>query len=182
MAAMADRTPRSSITPDTLPTIITPPSSNPSGEMVWDLGDLPGTVFITGMVTATVQNIAANQQGVALTNEMDMSYMDDGQGLYLQRFRRCGYPGTDLSDREIGIHQWKPQRAQPFFTKSLLYHSTTSTVPAYNVNITDVIPAGLNYIASSWQQYAGPLATSPMPDDSNLPELIAGWSEIPTTR
>ena len=67
------------------------------------------------------------------------------------------------------------------FYEISLYHSTTSTVPAYNVNITDVIPAGFNYIANSWQQYAGPLATSPMPDDTNIPQLIAGWSEIPTT-
>jgi len=67
------------------------------------------------------------------------------------------------------------------FYDVLLYHSATSTVSAYNVNITDVIPAGLTYIANSWQQYAGPQALSPIPNDSNLPELIAGWSEIPTT-
>ncbi len=167
-------------TPDTLPSIITSPSSNPSGEMVWDLGDLPGAVIITGVVTATVQNIAANQQGVRLTNELDMSYTDDGRD----------YTFNDSADVDIleptlviekSVSPVEAAAGTTLFYEITLYHSASSTVPAYNVNITDVIPAGLNYISGSWEQFAGPQALSPLPDDSNLPELIAGWSVIPTT-
>ena len=85
-------------TPDTLPTIITPPSSNPSGEMVWDLGDLPGAVIITGVVTATVQNIACQSTGRAPDQRIGHGVHRRRQRLYLQRFRRCGHPGTDPCD------------------------------------------------------------------------------------
>ncbi|OUC07147.1 hypothetical protein RY27_16660, partial [Litorilinea aerophila] len=75
-----------------------------------------------------------------------------------------------------------PGNAQPGDVAAyeiLLYHHTTSTVPAYNVALTDVIPAGLNYISNSWQQYAGPPAF--LVDDDNLPQLLARWTVIPTT-
>ena len=75
-----------------------------------------------------------------------------------------------------------PAAARPgdtVFYDIQIYHATTSTVPAYNVAITEVVPTGISYIANSWQQYAGPTATQR--NDLNLPQLTAGWSVIPVT-
>ncbi|MBU1746266.1 MAG: isopeptide-forming domain-containing fimbrial protein, partial [Chloroflexi bacterium] len=50
-----------------------------SGAVVWRLGDLAGAVQINGVITAVIQNIASNQDGVRRTNEIAMTYVDDGQ-------------------------------------------------------------------------------------------------------
>ncbi len=65
------------------------------------------------------------------------------------------------------------------FYQIQIYHSPTSTVPAHTVAVTDVLPAGLNYISDSWDQTLGVLATT-LNDDNN-PILTASWAEIPTT-
>lgn len=75
-----------------------------------------------------------------------------------------------------------PAHAQPgdtVFFDVRLYHAATSTVLAYNVAVTDVVPGGLNYLPGSWDQIAGPAADTF--DDNNSPLLTAGWSVVPTT-
>jgi uncharacterized repeat protein (TIGR01451 family)/fimbrial isopeptide formation D2 family protein len=50
-----------------------------SGNVVWALGDLSGAVQIDGVITAVIQNITSNYDGVRLTNILTLTYTDDGQ-------------------------------------------------------------------------------------------------------
>ncbi|MCS7251718.1 MAG: hypothetical protein NZ572_04685, partial [Thermoflexus sp.] len=63
--------------------ISTTPTISPtylgSGDVVWRLGNLSGSVQITGVLTAVIQNIAAVSEGLRLTNTLRLSYLDDGQ-------------------------------------------------------------------------------------------------------
>ncbi len=63
--------------------ISTTPTLSPtylaSGNVVWRLGDLSGSIQIAGVLTAVIQNIAAVSEGLRLTNTLRMTYLDDGQ-------------------------------------------------------------------------------------------------------
>ncbi len=64
-------------------TVITTPSSTPgylnSGDIVWRLGNMTGTVQVNGVITAVIQNAAVAYDGARLTNWLAMTYWDDGQ-------------------------------------------------------------------------------------------------------
>jgi len=63
--------------------ISTTPTISPtylgSGNVVWRLGNLTGAVQIDGVITAVIQNITSNYDGVRLTNTLRLAYTDDGQ-------------------------------------------------------------------------------------------------------
>jgi uncharacterized repeat protein (TIGR01451 family)/fimbrial isopeptide formation D2 family protein len=61
----------------TTPTIT--PDYLASGNVVWRLGNLTGAVQIDGVITAVIQNITSNYEGVRLTNTLRLAYTDDGQ-------------------------------------------------------------------------------------------------------
>ncbi|MBN1583127.1 MAG: DUF11 domain-containing protein, partial [Anaerolineae bacterium] len=59
------------------------PSNTPglydSGNIVWALGvSEPGVVQINGTITAVIQAIDSNQHGISRTNEISMTYVQDG--------------------------------------------------------------------------------------------------------
>ena len=63
-----------------------------------------------------------------------------------------------------------------------VYHAATSTVPAYNVVISDIVPAGLSYISGSWSRDNEPTdlaATGYYTEQS--PRLAAWFPVISTT-
>ncbi len=64
-------------------TSTTTPTSAPtpynSGNVVWQLGDLPGTIQINGIITAVIRDETTNYNGVRLVNNLRMTYTDDGQ-------------------------------------------------------------------------------------------------------
>ncbi len=158
----------------------TVPSVGQSGNLVWQLGNLSGTVQITGVVTAVIQNIASNQDGVVRTNQVELAYLQDGQD----------YVFTDTADVPIVepyltiVKTVSPTSARPgdtVFYNLSIYHpsSPAPIVPAYNVIVTDVVPAGLNYLPGSLEQTSGPVATTL--DATSAPTLSAGWDEIPAS-
>ncbi|MCS6825189.1 MAG: DUF1080 domain-containing protein, partial [Caldilinea sp.] len=56
------------------------PAALVSGAIVWNLGDVTGAAFITGVITAVVQNlITTTFQGAVFTNTAQLTYIDDGQ-------------------------------------------------------------------------------------------------------
>ncbi|MCK6625359.1 MAG: hypothetical protein L6R45_09300 [Anaerolineae bacterium] len=63
--------------------ISTTPTLNPgaltSGNVVWNLGNLPGSALINGVITAVIQSVATNTNGVSRTNNLQMTYLDEGQ-------------------------------------------------------------------------------------------------------
>ena len=62
--------------------VVIPPSSAPTppgtGNVVWNLGNVSGTIQINGVITAVILNIPSNYEGVRLTNLFRMTYTDDG--------------------------------------------------------------------------------------------------------
>ncbi len=56
-------------------------------------------------------------------------------------------------------------------------HDGTSTADAFEVNLTDTIPAGMTYVANSLQDVSGVSATL---DDSSAPTLSATWTSLAT--
>ncbi|HEY75553.1 MAG TPA: DUF11 domain-containing protein [Thermoflexia bacterium] len=62
-----------------------------SGDVVWALGDLPGTVQINGVLTAVVQDVPSNYDGLRLTNVLTMAYTDDTRD----------YVYTDTADVDV---------------------------------------------------------------------------------
>jgi uncharacterized repeat protein (TIGR01451 family)/fimbrial isopeptide formation D2 family protein len=71
------------------------PTSQPAlyagGPVVWQLGNMSGTASIGGVITAVIQDIGTNHNGVRLTNLISMTYTDDGQP----------YVYTDTADVDI---------------------------------------------------------------------------------
>jgi len=63
--------------------VSTTPSSAPAlyqtDDVVWELGDLPGTVQVSGILTAVIRNHATCFDGARLPNLLQMTYTDDGQ-------------------------------------------------------------------------------------------------------
>ncbi|MCQ3978040.1 MAG: hypothetical protein DPW09_31835, partial [Anaerolineae bacterium] len=55
------------------------PGSLASGNVVWNLGNLPGSALINGVITAVIQSVATNTNGVSRTNNLQMTYVDEGQ-------------------------------------------------------------------------------------------------------
>ncbi len=163
--------------PSVLPSVTTPPSGHPSGNIVWNLGNVPGTADITGTVRAVVQDIAFNQQGVVLTNNLDMTYVDDGN---LYAYHDSG-DVTLLEPTLVLEKEAWPTNTQPgatvFYTLTL-YHDPTSTIPAYNVRVTDTVPADLHYVPGSLQVIPAGIGTS---DDLNSPQLLASFNVISPT-
>ncbi|MBU0704066.1 MAG: DUF11 domain-containing protein, partial [Chloroflexi bacterium] len=48
-----------------------------SGDVIWQLGDLSGTVQINGVITAVIQDDPAAYDGARLVNDLRMTYTDD---------------------------------------------------------------------------------------------------------
>ena len=160
------------------------PTINPivaqSGDIIWDLGDLDGTIHLTATITAVVQNLAGNQQDVRLTNQAFLSFEDDGQP----------YAISDSADVDlleptlIVAKEADPISAKPgqtVFYEITLYHAPTSTIPAYNVTLSDLIPDGLRYNPGSWQIFSEPTDTG-IVTDTTAPLLNAFFPEVETTR
>ena len=163
--------------PSVSPAIITPPSLHPSGSIIWDMGNVSGTALITGELRTVVQDIAANQQGVSLTNQLDMTYVDDGN---LYAYHDSGdvhlLEPTLALDKSVSPTSTQPG-ATVFYTLTV-YHVSTSTIPAYNVLITDTVPAGLHYIPGSLQVIPAGIGTG---NDLGAPQLLASFSVITPT-
>ena len=49
---------------------ITPGGTYTHGNVVWALGDLSGTIQVDGVITAVIQNVDTNHEGVRLTNDL----------------------------------------------------------------------------------------------------------------
>ena len=164
-------------TPTTGPNVTTPPSAYKSGNIVWNLGDIRGTALITGVVRAVVQDIASNQQGVRLTNRLDMTYVDDGNP-----YAYHDEVVVDLLEPTLVLaKEVRPEYAEPGTTllyTLTLYHAATSTLPAYNVRVTDTVPGGLHYVPGSLQIIPGGIGTV---DDLGSPQLLASFDVISPT-
>jgi uncharacterized repeat protein (TIGR01451 family)/fimbrial isopeptide formation D2 family protein len=117
--------------------------------VVWALGDLTGVVQIDGVITAVIQNITSNYDGVRLTNILTLTYTDDGQP----------YVYTDTANVDIleprllvdkSVESSAGRLTDLDGTAYLTYTirlTNTGSSPAYSVHITDAVPAGISVTA-----------------------------------
>ena len=147
-------------------------------------GDLNNTTGAPALVSLTfrliVANVAASNHGDVKVNTAVLTYRDADNNV---ETKNASAPPVTLVEPLLVMQKSvSPAAARPgdvVFYDVQLYHATTSTVPAYNVAITDIVPTGIGYIANSWQQTTGPSADQK--SDLNSPALTAGWSVVPIT-
>ena len=147
-------------------------------------GDLNNTTGAPAQVPLTfrliVANVAASNHGDIKVNTAVVTYRDADNNV---ETKNASAPPVTLIEPLLVVQKSvSPAEARPgdvVFYDVQLYHATTSTVPAYNVAITDIVPTGIGYIANSWQQTTSPSADQK--SDLNSPTLTAGWSVVPIT-
>ncbi len=54
------------------------PAANSTGNLIWSLGDLTGTVQVNAVITTVIQSLASNYDGVRRTNSIALGYVDTG--------------------------------------------------------------------------------------------------------
>ena len=72
----------------------TAPLTGQSGPIIWSLGDISGTISVNAVITAVIQNIAPNQDGVSLINVLDMYYIHDSVVYAVTDQALVKYPGA----------------------------------------------------------------------------------------
>ena len=139
-------------TPDNLdPSEITTTRSTPKTVLV-DFSRVPSATEVSVVITAVVENIAANQDGVQYTNTATLGWRDVADRGVTPI--SSNVVTTTLVEPTLIIEKVAaPKGVRPgdiVFYQIRVYHAATSTVPAYNVVISDIIPTELQYISGSW--------------------------------
>ncbi len=139
----------------------------------------PGMAPITWTLRLIVADMATANHGETKVNTATVSYVDADNNTEIKSADVPVDIAEPLLIIEKSVSPVNALRGSTLFYTIKIYHAATSTVPAYNVLITDVLPADLSYISNSWANYAGPAADAPPLDDTDLPNLTGGWSMIP---
>ncbi len=163
--------------PSVSPGVLTPPSSHPSGDVVWNLGNVQGTGLITGVIRTVVQDVATNQQGTRLTNTIGMTYFDDGH-LYTYADATNVNPLEPTLAIEKQVFPESVQPGETVYYTLTVYHTPDSYIPAYNVRITDSVPTGVHYIPGTLQLIPSGLGSV---NDLASPQLTASIDVISAT-
>ena len=149
-----------------------------------DFTRIPSNTEVTVAITAVVENVAANQDGVRYTNTATLGWYDlGGSALPPQTSNAVS---TRLAEPQLVIEKVAaPKGVRPgdiVFYHIRVYHAATSTVPAYDVVISDIVPSGLSHISGSWSRNNEPTdlaATGYYTEQS--PRLAALFPVISTT-
>ena len=124
-----------------------------------------------------VANVAASNDGDVKPNSAQVEYVNDADEPQVQVTVPVSVTLSEpLLIVEKSVHPRNTLPGNTAFYTIRLYHATTSTIPAYNVALEDILPDGLNYGTNSWQQFAGPPAA--LIDDSDAPTLTAFFAEV----
>lgn len=176
--------PEVSWSPDALAPADIDVSRSTTKTVLVDFTRIPSNTEVTVAITAVVENVAANQDGVRYTNTATLGWYDvGGSALPTQSSNAVS---TRLAEPQLIIEKVAaPKGVRPgdvVFYHIRVYHAPTSTVPAYNVVISDIVPAGLSYISGSWSRDNEPFdlaATGYYTEQS--PRLAAWFPVISTT-
>jgi len=126
-----------------------------------------------------VADVAASNHGDAKVNTATLTYSNaDGTA----QTAIASAPAVTLTEPLLVIEKIATttgRAGDTVFYDLRIYHAATSTVPAYNVAVTDIVPSGVSYVSGSWMQTAGPTAVTL--NDLAAPQLTASWSVIPTS-
>ena len=139
-------------TPDNLdPSGITTTRSTTKTVLV-DFSRVPSATEVSIVITAVVENVAANQDGVQYTNTATLGWRDVANNA-MPPVTSPPVTTTLVEPALVVEKTAAPKGVRPgdiVFYRMRVYHAATSTVPAYNVVISDIIPAELRYISGSW--------------------------------
>ena len=148
-----------------------------------DFTRIPSNTEVTVAITAVVENVAANQDGVRYTNTATLGWYDlGGTALTPQTSNSVT---TRLAEPQLVIEKVAaPKGVRPgdvVFYHIRVYHAATSTVPAYNVVISDIVPAGLSYISGSWSRDNEPSDLAATGTYTELSPRLAAWFPVIST-
>jgi fimbrial isopeptide formation D2 family protein/uncharacterized repeat protein (TIGR01451 family) len=158
----------------------TTPVVGPDGEtLTWNLGTVmnpagPAPDTITFTYTVCVTNITLNQNGQTRNNAARLTY--DGGGPLAAAAANTTIQEPALTIQKDAV----PTTGDAGDTVTItltLYHTPASTATAYDVEITDVIPAGMVW-NNNVQSINGP---APTVNTAGNPTIVFSWTDIPTT-
>ncbi|RME84737.1 MAG: DUF11 domain-containing protein, partial [Caldilineae bacterium] len=142
----------------------------------------PSVAEIDYTMRLIVADVAAANHGDSKTNSVTATWLDADNSLEIAS--DSAPPVTLVEPTLVISKSVTPTAAQPgdtVFYNIEVYHSPTSTIPAYNVAITDIVPNGLNYIPGSWQINMPPNTVSGSTLDTLSPQLTASFDVITPT-
>ncbi len=146
-----------------------------SGDVVWRLGDLSGTVQMTASLTAVILDVFSNQDGVTLTNVFRGTWIDEDQPFEGFDTSQVDIvePDVDLSkDVASSTESLSDLDGAAFLTYTLRL-TNTGTSPAYDVVITDAVPSGI----SVTHLYGGESRSGPIQGQSILTWTVGVMSD-----
>lgn len=152
--------------------------SNPGETVVLDFGTLVNsdndnatTEAITITYRAVVLNTTGNNRGDTRQNQVDFTWATGSHS--------AGAPAVTIVEPTLTVDKTvTPATVDAGDTVTftlIIAHDGSSDAHAYNVVISDEIPAGLTYEPGSWQQVSGVAA---MLDDTAVPTLTAAVSTL----
>ncbi|MCB0024978.1 MAG: DUF11 domain-containing protein, partial [Caldilinea sp.] len=148
-----------------------------------DFTQIPSYTQVTAVITAVVENVAINQHGVRYTNTATLGWRDLAGNAVAPV--TSNPVTTDLVEPQLVIEKTAyPTNVRPgdtvFYTLRI-YHAPTSTVPAYNVLISDTLASWVSYISGSWEANNDPYyVASTGTYTVNLPNLQAYFPALGT--
>lgn len=141
---------------DTLPAGLKYSSHNCSGcgsfsasgqNLTWDLGNFTGVRRVTINLSTIVEDILTNQNGVRLVN-LVQSLHQNPEGI---AFSANDTANVTLREPDLALTKTVNKTANLQVGDILKYtltasHTAPSTWPAYDLNVTDIMPAGVSFL------------------------------------
>jgi LPXTG-site transpeptidase (sortase) family protein len=151
---------------------------NQGRRIVFDLGDVTnaalGDALITLRYRVVVLDAAMVVRGAGLSNHAELAWR--GGGLATDGAQVSVVEPT-LTIGKTAIPLVAPPGAMITFTLDI-GHATASNATAFDVLLSDVVPAGLDYVLGSLRWAGTGLAPDSL-DESAAPLLVARWATFP---
>lgn len=153
-------TPQVVVTPANIPPGGVNVSNSTTKTAIIQFTQIPSYTQATVVITAVVENLPVNQDGVQYTNTATLGWRN-GQGEPIEPVTSNPVTTTIVEPALIIEKSAYPTSLRPgdtvFYTLRI-HHAPTSTAPAYNVLISDTLSSALSYISGSWEANNSPTA------------------------
>lgn len=158
------------------------PSSEPEGTTVeWLLGNVLPSSKVKISFNATLDNSACNQDGTVIEDGNASVSFADKDGKVTTDSDSGGAITVIEPDLSI-IESSSTPKGQPKGNQTytlIISHSPNSHSAAYDVDVKDVLPSGMNYVPGSIRILSGPKGSA---DDSDARVLRWHFDEIPLSK
>ncbi|MBX7070935.1 MAG: DUF11 domain-containing protein [Microthrixaceae bacterium] len=131
--------------------------------------------YVTVTLTAVVLNVAGNQNATSLVNSASLTSSGHSSAVV---------GSTPVTVREPVLQVTKTAAPNPTDAGNtvtytvVVAHTGASSANAYDVTLSDVVPAAIDYVPGTFTQTAG-TAVADTVSDSAAPTLSATWTAIP---